>query len=625
MRAAVYARYSSENQRPESIEDQVSACRRLADERGMEILDDHIYSDQAQSGARKDRPGLASLLASAATGQFSIVLVDDLSRLARDNYLMLSVLAELHFEGIRVLSVADGLDSDDEEATLGIQIRGIFNELQLRDLKKKTLRGQIGQKERGFFVGERTFGFRSVPVGEMRMDKKGRPRPEGYRMEIEPSEAAIVLRIFKSYADGQSLTGIVRALNQEGVPGRFKTSKGWSPATVSRILDSEKYAGRWVWNKTESRRDPRTGRRRRFEKPESEWVVREDESLQIVPDAIWQAVRARRRDMRRTWPGGKGKRGFSADQGSRQAHFPAHLLSGAMVCGTCESAIAQVSGKSGGYYGCLAAAKGACENKLLVRRKLAERVILATVRERLADPEGIRHVLRRVEDEIVKLRSDVPEAIRLKEAELGSEERRLANFLDFMGEGRGSRALGEALVETERRVEALREELDSLRRTRDKVFRVPPIEWIHERMTNVQSVLEHRTARSALLLRQLLGPIRLEPIRPDVGRPYYRAVTSIDALALIETPPEGGPAEGGSRSSRKWRRRESNPRPRSGERSVYKLSRRSNLASQRPRRRARPGSQPPACPRCGGSRPQRASPFLKPVPLPTGRGRTDSR
>lgn len=52
-------------------------------------------------------------------------LVDDLSRLARDNYLMLSLMAELHFNGVRVVSVADGLDTGDEEAKLGIQIRGI--------------------------------------------------------------------------------------------------------------------------------------------------------------------------------------------------------------------------------------------------------------------------------------------------------------------------------------------------------------------------------------------------------------------------------------------------------------------------------------------------------------------
>jgi hypothetical protein len=59
--------------------------------------------------------------------------------------------------------------------------------------------------------------------------------------------------------------------------------------------------------------------------------------------------------------------------------------------------------------------------------------------------------------------------------------------------------------------------------------------------------------------------------------------------------------------------------------SFYKLSRRLNLAFRRPRRRARPDGQPPESPRGGGSRPPQASPFLKPVPLPTGRGRTDSR
>lgn len=326
MRAAVYARYSSENQRPESIEDQIAACRRLASQRGFLVLDDHIYADQAQSGARRDRQGLSALVAAAQSAQFDVVLVDDLSRLARDNYLMLSVIAELHFEGVRVVSVADGLDSEDEEATLGIQIRGIFNELQLRDLKKKTLRGQRGQKERGFSVGERTFGYKSVPVGTIRMDKKGRPRPDGYKMEIEPREAAVVLRIFKACADGLSLTLIVSMLNEDETPGRMRSAKGWSPATVSRILDNEKYIGIWVWNKTESRRDPRTGRRRRFTKPESDWVVQEDESLRIVPKALWEQVRARRQEVRRSWPGGSGRRGFSHQQGGREQHFPTHLL-----------------------------------------------------------------------------------------------------------------------------------------------------------------------------------------------------------------------------------------------------------------------------------------------------------
>jgi hypothetical protein len=193
-------------------------------------------------------------------------------------------------------------------------------------------------------------------------------------------------------------------------------------------------------------------------------------------------------------------------------------------------------------------------------------VILGAVQEQIADPEHIAYVLQRVEEEVAKLRSDLPDTLKLKEAELCAEQRRLANLVDFIGEGRGSQALAKALVETERRVDQLAEEVGALRRSREKIFRPPPVEWIKDRLNNVQQVLEQRTARSAQMLRGLLGPIRLELVTPDIGRPFYRAVTTLDALALIETPSDQSGAEGGSNSLQQWRRRELNPRPRSRKR-----------------------------------------------------------
>lgn len=557
MRAAIYARYSSENQRPESIEDQVSACRKLAAERRYEVADEHIYTDMATSGARKDRPGLTALSAASEGGSFDVVLVDDLSRLARDNFLMLSIIAELRFRGVRVISVADGLDSNDEEATIGIQVRGIFNELQLQDLRKKTLRGQIGQKERGFSVGERTFGYKSVPVGEMRMDKKGRPRPDGYRMVIEPREAAIILRIFHEFADGRSQTRIVGRLNEEGVPGRFRADKGWSPGTVSRILRNPKYVGRWTWNKTETRRDPRTGVKRRFPKPESMWIVHEDESLRIVSQELWESVQDRIAQVTKTWPGGNGKGGFREQRGSRVQHYPTHLLSGLMTCDACGAAIAQVSGRHGGYYGCLGATKKACDNRVLVRRKLAERIIIDAVREQLCSTENIEYVLQRVEHEIRELNRDLPEAIRLKQAELESERRRIQNFVEFVAEGRGSRAVGDALAAAELRVDDLRHEIQALQRSQSEAFRAPSSEWIEERVGALQQVLEHRTERSALLLRKLLGKVSLVPAN-DAGRPHYRARSTLQVLTLLDPPPTDA-ADQGSNSLRWWSRGDSNP------------------------------------------------------------------
>jgi hypothetical protein len=118
------------------------------------------------------------------------------------------------------------------------------------------------------------------------------------------------------------------------------------------------------------------------------------------------------------------------------------------------------AGMNGGYYGCLAATKGACKNKTLVRRTVAEKVILDAVKDELANPDHVADVLQRVEEEIAKLRADLPDNLKLKEAELSAEQRRLANFVDFTGEGRGSQALAKALVETERRVETLTDEVE---------------------------------------------------------------------------------------------------------------------------------------------------------------------
>ena len=447
-----------------------------------------------------------------------MVLVDDLSWLARDNHLMLSLIAELSFAGIRVISVADGL----------------------------------GQQRRRIDPGDSgPWDLQRAAIAGPEEEDPARPdRPEGARLLRRREDVRLPLGARRRDAHGQ-----------EG-----PAPKGWSPATISRILDNEKYAGRWIWNKTESRRDPRTGRRRRFEKPESEWVIHENEQLRIVPKPLWETVRERREQMRRTWPGGTGTRGFLEQQGSRQKHFPTHLLAGSMVCGCCGATIAQVSGKNGGYYGCLAATKGACENKTLVRRTLAEKVIRGAVQDEISDPAQIAYVLKRVEEEVANLRSDLPDTLKLKEAELTAEQRRMANFVDFIGEGRGSQALAKALVETERRVDAISDEVDGLRRSREKIFRPPPIEWITDRLRKLQDVLEQRTARSAQTLRSLLGPITLQPMTPEIGRPFYQASTAIDALALIEPPAAG--AEGGSNSLQRWRRRVRRTRRRPTSRAV---------------------------------------------------------
>ena len=476
---------------------------------------------------------------------------------------MLLLLNDLEYEGIRVVSVGDHLDTGDDNAILGVQIRGVFNELLLADLRKKTHRGQLGQKLRGYFVGEATFGYRSEPAGAITHDKRGRPRPEGYLMRVDSAEADVLLRIFRGFAEGVPATRIVKQLNEDGVPGRIRSSKGWTIGSVFRILDNTKYAGHWVWNKRGTRRDRRTGRRRYVQKPEAEWVVRDDESLRIVPQELWDRVVERRRAVRTVWPGG-GPRGFARGQRSRVHAYPPHLLSGAMVCGCCGLGIALVSGMRGGYYGCRAAARRACDNHLRVRRQVAENVILAALRDRVLQPGPVSRVLDRVREEVTALCAHVPDMLRTKKAQLDQARRRATRIVKFVTEGRvtDSAALAEELAKTETSVTRLQVEVEGLESASDSQVRFPSSAWIEERLAALRDLLERRTEASGLLLRRLLGRIVLEPVHPNQGRPYYVARTALDVLVLLEPPDSDPGSESGASSFGWWRRRESNPRPR---------------------------------------------------------------
>jgi len=353
-------------------------------------------------------------------------------------------------------------------------------------------------------------------------------------MKPYPAQAEVVRKIFGDFAAGVSIKAIVADLNARGVPGRKGLWKRWSPSTVSRVLKNQKYSGRWIWNRTETRRDPLTGRKRRVPKPENEWDVRQDEDLRLVSEDCWQRVTKRWQEVGRVWPVRRGPKGAAGRQRSYVETNPPHLLAGLLRCGSCGKSMAQVSGKSGGHYGCLGASKAACENKLLVRRSVAEKCVLAAIREHISDSASIRYVLDRVEVEVKRLHADVPETLKLTRGKLDVERRRVANFIEFIADGKGTRALGQALEEAEREVDRLRIEVGALEATVEAVFQAPPIEWIADRLRPFAEVLNRNTSRSALVLRRVLGPIRLRPLRPEVGKPYYQADTSLEVLDLLD-------------------------------------------------------------------------------------------
>src|SRR5574343_498753 len=267
MLAAIYAPYRSAKQREASLEDQERSCRRRAEQEGWTVV--QVYADAAISGSRMDRPGYASMLAGASSGDWTVLLVEDLSRLSRDEVEGVQGVRRLEHRGVRVVGVSDGYDSDRPGRTAQRSVRALLSALYLEDLAARTRRGLEGQVRRGFRAGGLPYGYR--PVHE----------DGGSRLEIDPDQAAVVVEIWGRFSAGQSPRKIAADLNASGVtPPRSSSRKGpasWISSAIyghaakgTGILRNQLYLGRQIWNRSEWLKDPDTGARVRRERPESE-------------------------------------------------------------------------------------------------------------------------------------------------------------------------------------------------------------------------------------------------------------------------------------------------------------------------------------------------------------------
>lgn len=541
MRVAIYARYSSENQSEKSIDDQIRVCRKYIESNNLILDDRHIFTDEAISGSIINRPGLQALEKAIENKEINAVAVDDLSRLSRSNHQMLTLVNKFNYFQIQIISVSDGIVTDDDNSKLGIHIRGLINELYLDDLKKKTMRGLEGQKLRGYSTGESVYGYKSHPVGELKLNKKGQPKYDGKVHKIYEEEAFVVRRIYRDFIGGKSINGIAQSLNEEKAPTR--RSGDWNTSTVSRILKNEKYTGHWVWRKFKSVRDPMTGKRKQIPRAEKEQIASFKEDLAIIDLETWEKAKKRWQELNGAWPMAKGSDNANGPQRSYVYSNPTHLLAGLLKCKCCDGAIVQISGKGGGYYGCYNAKRKTCKNKMLISRKRVEAVIISNLKEKFLTAENLKYVYENVEKTIAKTMNEVPEELKQKRGQFEKVEAELQNLLNYIKAGNFSKVVSEAITDAENRGERLKGEMQGLEFQRKNAFKAPPKEWIEHRLEKFYETLNKNTKASALALRDLLGAIELDPVPGECMvengkliecKPYYLAHTKIQTLALLD-------------------------------------------------------------------------------------------
>ena len=318
---AIYTRFSNEQQRPTSIDDQIRRCQEIARQNGLSTDNVCLYQDAAVTGKASGdakREGFKKLLEDWDRGAFDVLIVDEFSRLSRDALTQAQIIRRLESnQRVRMLS-ANGTDTAKPNWQLPLGLEGIVSQQAGRDTRHRVVRGMLGQLERGYMIASPALGY------SLKREFDAAGNHIGTHWEIHENDAAVVREVFERRAQGETMHAIARDLNERGIAtcsGTVRSAKAkyWRPSRIRNLLSNRVYKGEFVWNGS-------TTARSRAAKAgyEVEEQVFERPQLRIVSDETWE--RCNRKTISRSGYGG-GR----------------HALAGLINCGCCDSILAVTS------------------------------------------------------------------------------------------------------------------------------------------------------------------------------------------------------------------------------------------------------------------------------------------
>jgi site-specific DNA recombinase len=497
MRAAIYARYSSDNQRDTSIDDQIRECNKRIAQDGWTLSE--VYSDHAVSGASLLRSGYQKMMEDARNGAFDILVAEAMDRLSRDQEDIAGLYKQLSFADVRIVTLSEG-----EINELHVGLKGTMNALFLKDLALKTHRGLEGRVLDGKSGGGRSYGYEVAKIHDEHGD-----RVRG-NLVINDEEVKTVLRIFDEYIKGTSPRAIAIKLNQQGIPA--PSGKGWSHSTIignrkrgTGILNNQLYVGKRIWNRLCYRKDPISRKRVSRLNPENEWIIVDVPDLRIIGDNTWRQAQALQESRTRDTRPDTNR---SPDWRHRRAK---HLLSGLIKCAECGGGMSLVSKV---YYGCSARRnKGTCTNSLTIRLDRLEESVLRGLQERLVTPELTKVFVKEYTKEVNRIRAESAVSHDGTQKRVTLLNGQIDNIVEAIAIGQSSPAL-------HARLEGLEKEKYNLER--DLSMTIPDPVRIHPNVADIyvskinnlrQALNDDNTRLEAVqILRTLIDEIRLHPI-----------------------------------------------------------------------------------------------------------------
>lgn len=453
MKAVIYARYSSDNQREESIEGQIRECTAFAEKNGITIL--RHYIDRAFSAKTDNRPEFQNMIKDSGKRLFDMIIVWKLDRFARNRYDSARYKTALKKNGVKVVSATEVISDGAEGIILESVLEG-YAEYYSADLSEKVVRG--------------------MTENALKSKYNGGTRPIGYLIDsdqyfqLDPLTAPFVREAFQRYDEGATMTAIRDWLNEQGV----KNTRGQKMTynSVQHLLNNRRYIGEYTY------RD----------------IVVPDGIPAIVPQDLFDRVQE--------------KLAKNKKAPARHKAEDDYLLTTKLFCGTCgammvgESGTSASKGRKYHYYRCVNTKKQkSCNAKhKSIRKTPIENAVVNAVMAKVMDDNFVEYIADTVMD-IQTRESSVLPALR---HQLEETERGITNMLNAIQMGIINASTKQRLDELEDRkadieLQIIQEEMKHPMLTREDVtywicrFRTLDVSKLEERRRLIDSFVNSVT------------------------------------------------------------------------------------------------------------------------------------
>ena len=381
MTAVIYARYSSDNQREESIEGQIRECTAYAEKNGITIVKHYI--DRAISAKTDNRPEFQQMIKDSEKRLFDIVLVWKLDRFARNRYDSAHYEYQLERNHVKLVSATEPIS----DGPAGIMVKSMLTgmaEYYSAELSEKVVRGMTENVLKGKYNGG------TIPIGYTVDEEKF--------FQIDPLKAPFVVEAFQRYNDGATMKELMNWLNDSGVT--TNRNQKFTYNSIQTLLTNRRYIGE--------------NRFKDIVMPDSIPVIIEKELFDSVQDKIAKNRRAP----------------------ARHKAEDDYLLTTKLFCGMCGAMMFGECGTSRNknvhhYYKCANAKRTKTCKKKTVRKEWLEDLVVNETMKMIRDDDCIQSIV----DAVMILQEQENTVLPLLEKQMKDIERGIENLLNAIQEG----------------------------------------------------------------------------------------------------------------------------------------------------------------------------------------------